>query len=227
MRLDRARLITYLVWSTWAGIAFFAVYPTMNWLTAMRSHTYRCHFDWELKTPFVPHFIWAYLSMYALFLTPPLFMEPPALRALGQQTIWGTMVSGLIFLLFPATLGFPRVLPDDPYVDGLYRKMFALDEPHNLVPSLHVVWSGAIALAVCDSVGRWGRWFFLAWLGLIALSTLLVHQHHLADVVVALALVVFLRKVFGGTKHVEAHPAGFDRVVYAKPRRGTDGGTGP
>jgi hypothetical protein len=227
MRLDQARLVTYLLWSTGAGIAFFSVYPTTNWVATLRGQTYRCYFDWELSTPFVPQFIWAYLSMYVLFFTPPLFMEPPALRALGQQVIWATLISGLIYLLLPATLGFPRVMPDDPSVDGLYRTMFALDEPHNMIPSLHVVWSGAIALAVRDSVGRWGRWFFLAWLGLIALSTLLVHQHHLADVVVALALVVLMRKVFRGTEHVEAHPAGIGRVVHAELRRGTDGGTGP
>ena len=142
MRLDRTRLVTYLLWSTGAGIAFFSVYPTTNWVTTLRGQTYRCYFDWELSTPFVPHFIWAYLSMYVLFFTPPLFMEPPALRALGQQVIWATLISGLMFLLFPATLGFPRVVPGDPSVDEIYRTMFALDEPHNLVPSLHVVWSG-------------------------------------------------------------------------------------
>ncbi|MGA2253996.1 MAG: hypothetical protein ABSG53_04985 [Thermoguttaceae bacterium] len=206
MRLYSARLSTYGLWSAGAGISFFSVYPTMNWLTTMRSETYRVYFDWELSTPFVPHFIWAYLSMYVLFLAPPLFMEPAALRALGKQLIWATLASGLFFLLFPATLGFSRVTPADPLEAGIYRAIFAIDPPHNLVPSLHVVWSAAIALAVRDNADRWGRWFFSAWLGLIALASLLVHQHHIADVLVALALVAFTRKIIGGTRHVKTHP---------------------
>ena len=120
--------------------------------------------------------------------------------ALGKQLIWATLASGLFFLLFPATLGFTRVAPADPVVAGIYRSIFAIDPPHNLVPSLHVVWSAAIALAVRDNAGRWGRWLFSAWLGLIALSSLLVHQHHIADVLVALALVALTRKIIGGTR---------------------------
>jgi membrane-associated phospholipid phosphatase len=200
MRFDWTRIRTYVLWSSAAGGVFFALYPAINWLTTMRTDTYRLYFDWELGVPLVPRCVWAYLSMYALFLAPPLFMEPPALRALGKQLIWATLVCGAMFLVLPATLGFERVVPDDPAVAGIYQTMFALDPPHNLVPSLHVVWSAAIALAVRDSAAVWGRWFFAAWLACIAVSTLLVHQHHIADVVVALALVAVIRKTLGGTK---------------------------
>jgi hypothetical protein len=219
--------MTYGLWSLGAGIAFFSVYPAMNWLTTKRSHTYRCYFDWELDTPFVPHLIWAYLSMYVLFLTPPLFMDTPALRALGKQVIWATLVSGLMFLLFPATLGFSRVAPADPSMAGVYRTIFALDPPHNLVPSLHVVWSAAIALAVRDCTGRWGRRFFSVWLGLIAVSTLLVHQHHIADVVVALALVAVARKIFGGEYDVETRLDVPVALALPDLGPGLGGGTGP
>jgi membrane-associated phospholipid phosphatase len=74
---------------------------------------------------------------------------------------------------------------------------FNLDYPHNLVPSLHVayavlagavVWNGATA--------RWLRVLSGAWLALLISSVLLVHQHHLLDVVTGAALGIFCYRWF-------------------------------
>ena len=68
--------------------------------------------------------------------------------------------------------------------------LFALDHPHNLVPSLHVAWSCAAVLAIIRHTGRGLTLLFLLWLVLIVSSVLLVHQHHVADVVTGLLLAV-------------------------------------
>lgn len=195
MKPDPARITAYALWSTVAGGVFFAIYPTINRFTASRLHTHRCYFEWELDTPFLPQFIWVYLSMYLLFLAPLLWLEPPAIRAVGKQLTAGTLASGALFLLFPASLGFPRVIDDNPSLAWIYQKMFGIDPPHNLVPSLHLVWSGTITMALRENTGSWGRWIFPAWLTAIAVSTMLVHQHHLADVAGGLAMVAVLRKI--------------------------------
>jgi hypothetical protein len=48
------RLRTYLRWSVLVGIAFFAVYPAMNWLTSLRESPLHLYIDAELAIPFVP-----------------------------------------------------------------------------------------------------------------------------------------------------------------------------
>jgi len=195
--LDSRRVWLYVSWAALTGVAFFAIYPTLNWLTSLRPHRFHLYLARELDIPFVPEFIWAYLSMYVLFLVP-LFVLPAArMPALGTQLVAGTIASGVVFLLLPGELGFARVVPSDPLYASLYGGMFGIDRPHNLVPSLHVVWSSAIALACIDATGSLGRLLLYGWLALLVGSTVLVHQHHLLDVISALLLVLLLRRRYG------------------------------
>jgi hypothetical protein len=193
---DGTELQVYLCWSAWIAIAFFGVYPATNWLASERAHTFALYIPLELEVPFVPQFIWAYVSMYVLFLAPAFLVSAARMPALGKQLIAGTLISGLVFVLLPTSLGFARVVPQDAFYGAIYAKMFEIDRPHNLVPSLHLVFSGAIALACADAASPAMRWLLFAWLGVITLSTLLVHQHHLLDVAAAFLLVYSLRKMY-------------------------------
>jgi len=193
---SRGEARVYLRWAGWAGVAFFAVYPATNWLASQRALTLQLYVPLELGVPFIPQFIWLYVSMYVLFLAPLFVLPAGCMPALGRQLVAGTLISGLLFLLLPARLGFERVVPADPLYAAMYAMIFRLDQPYNLVPSLHLVFSGAIALA-CAQVAPPGlRAGLLVWLAAIALSTLLVHQHHLLDVVAAFVLVHVLRQKF-------------------------------
>ncbi|MDH5178829.1 MAG: phosphatase PAP2 family protein [Gammaproteobacteria bacterium] len=195
---------TFAYWSVWVGIAFFAVYPTCNWLGAQRSVTHALYFEAELALPFVPVFFWGYVSMYVLFFTPPFFLSSAQLTRLGKTVISATLLSGLIYILIPTQLGYARIVPADPFYAGLYAGMFDLDLPHNMVPSLHVVYSTIIILAILENMHTWyGKAFFWGWLILLCLSTLLVHQHHLLDVASGILVAVLIRKYYGiGESHV-------------------------
>ncbi len=185
---------TYGVWAIWIGIAFFTIYPSCNWLTSLRESTYPLYLEQELNLPFLPEFIWLYLSMYVLFILPPFFLDTVQLKRLGIQLLSGTIVSGLIFLIFPSQLGFERTIPDNAFYGSLYAQMFSIDLPHNMVPSLHVVFSALILLSIFDVEKRtWLKALWIGWLALICLSTILVHQHHLLDVVSGLLLSWFVR----------------------------------
>src|SRR5271165_808749 len=144
---DSVRIRVYAYWAGLAGVVFFAVYPTLNWITALRPNRFHLYVPQELGIAFLPPFIWAYLSMYILFLTPLFLLPARRMPTLGKQLIAGTVASGLVFLALPADLGFIRVIPPDPIYAIIYQGIFGLDRPHNLVPSLHVVWSSAIILA--------------------------------------------------------------------------------
>ncbi len=188
-----ARLSTFASWGALVGIAFFSIYPTTNWLTGFRDRHYSLYFAEELRLPFVPEFIWLYLSMYVLFILPPFFLNPDELKRLAKELILATCISGVVFLLLPARLGFSRIPPADEFYGGLFQGLFFVDQPFNLVPSLHVVYSTAIGFAVMARAGALVRALLSIWLVLIVLSTVLVHQHHLLDVVAGVALALFMR----------------------------------
>lgn len=186
---------TYAFWAIWVGVAFFSVYPTCNWLTSLRGEYFDLYLPVELGVPFVPQFMLAYLSMYVLFALPPFFLKVAELTALGKQLIAGTIISGLVFMILPAKLGFTRVVPEDGIFGPLYSSLFSIDMPHNMVPSPHVVFSSLILLALSGaSEPRVSKVFWYGWLLLICASTLLVHQHHLIDVIAGLAIAFLLRR---------------------------------
>ncbi len=191
------RVVAFLVHGFWVGIVFFSVYPTTNWLASLRSEHLSLFVDKELGLPFIPEMIWAYLSMYVLFVLPPAFLNSEQLKRLAKELIIGTIISGIIFAAFPAKLGFVRALPDAELYRTIFQNLFSVDQPYNLVPSLHVVYSTAIGLAIASNTGKQIRGLIWLWLGFIIASTVLVHQHHVIDVITGLALAVLTRKLIG------------------------------
>lgn len=190
------RVRTYLFWSFWIGVSFFGVYPTMNWITSLRGAPLHLYVRQELAIPFVPQFLWPYLSMYLLFLLPLFFVPTERMPALGKQLIAGSLVSAALFLLIPAELGFVRQLPRHAPYAAMYASVFNIDRPYNLVPSLHVIFSCAIALACIDFARGAVRVALYGWLVVIVASTVFVHQHHLLDLASAFVVVFFLRRRF-------------------------------
>lgn len=179
-------------WVFWISILFFSIYPLCNWVTSHRENLYHFYFESELAIPFIPQFVLIYLSLYLTFLLPPFFLYEKQLVKLGKELVIGTILSGVIFLIFPSVLGFERVVPVGEYKE-YFENIFMLDFPHNMVPSLHIVYSGLILLSVYKAVSqKWIKIFVTLWFFLICASTLLVHQHHLTDVFLGSFIVLLL-----------------------------------
>ena len=194
---------TYSYWVLWISVAFFTVYPLCNWLTAKRDTAFNLYVTAELTILFIPEFVWIYLSLYLLFLAPPFFLGHERIRILGRQLVAATISCGLIFLLLPAQLGFERTVPEGQFYGSLFANLFAVDLPHNMVPSLHVTFSALILFALSSARrSPLARIMFGAWLVLICASTVLVHQHHLLDVVTGLLVAIFFYRFIGkGGRH--------------------------
>ena len=186
----------FVFWAVWVLIASYAVYPTANWLASLRDQRYDFLTPWDAMIPLVPEFIFVYFSFFPFLLLPLWLVQQPVLSALGKRQIAGTLICGLVFVLFPANLAFERVIPDAEPYRSIFSAMFFVDKPHNLLPSLHIVYTALTCLAICQC--QWGKgriWLCLgvvAWSAAICASTMLVHQHHVLDVVTALVLVAFL-----------------------------------
>ena len=182
----------HLVFSTWVtllGVIWFClIYGGADAFTAHRHTRVRIHFDAELDIPFVPEAVVVYMSVYLLFLAAPFIVRHQReFLALALTLDILIFVSGIGFLLVPAQLAFapPSNLGAFP---ELFRFADRLNLTYNLVPSLHVALSACCVSVFVRHASRIGRMFLLLWAAAIALSTLLMHQHHVLDVVTGLLL---------------------------------------
>lgn len=193
----------YAYWAFLVGIAFFAVYPVCNWVSSLRNDIHHLYIDEELRIPFVPEFFWIYMSMFLLFFLPPFFLGVSQLALLGKRIIAGTLSSGLIYLILPTQLGFERIVPEGAY-GKIYENLLSIDLPYNMMPSMHVVYSGFILLSIhASSQVESIRIIALIWLFLIYIATLLVHQHHLIDILSAMLIISLITSTIKGGSSAE------------------------
>ena len=170
------------------AILFALVYFCTNWITSRRTGNHHLFFDWELAIPFVPSMIYIYMSLLVLLLLPAVILAKLQLIALARAMVVTLFIAAAIYLLLPADLGFDR--PDHvPGYDAVFQSLYALELPHNLVPSLHIASSVLLIAAVRNNLSSpWGRAGLILWGILICASVLLVHQHHILDVISGLLL---------------------------------------
>jgi membrane-associated phospholipid phosphatase len=166
-------------------LLFAAVYGSANWLASRHAQPYRFYAPWEPDMPFVPHMIYAYFSIALLFWVPLYLLDEVRIRRLGVAATACIIIAGLIFLLAPGVLGYPAL----PALGGtieetLLQTLQSVDKRFNTAPSLHVALSTLLVLVARQGpTPTWMRVALFAWLGAIMASVLLVHQHHLLDVV--------------------------------------------
>jgi membrane-associated phospholipid phosphatase len=174
-------------------VLFVVVYGGCNWLSARRHDLIRAYLPVELAFPFVPWLVYAYFSIVLLFVLPLAALDDAGMRRLARRIAAGILASGCVYLLFPARLGFERPARVPGY-EAIFRPLYALDLPHNLVPSLHVVYSALILAALGAGRPAWLRLGLGTWLAVICVAVVLVHQHHLADVAAGLLLAGFIER---------------------------------
>jgi hypothetical protein len=136
--------------------------------------------------PFQPESAYAYLSLYAMIIFPPLLATRGA--QLWRYTIGAVemfLVATVVFVLWPVE--YPR--PPLPHLaPALYRFLTTIDRPLNSIPSLHaglVAYSVLFAARISSDVPRRVRQgtlgFFTLWGAVILYATLTTKQHYLLD----------------------------------------------
>nr|WP_261360692.1 phosphatase PAP2 family protein [Aeoliella straminimaris] len=138
--------------------------------------------------PFVPQAIVVYLSLF-----PMTWLAPFVLRTRQQLATFAAALAVLIvcsgcgFLLIPS-----EEVRSTPVVDGWVAPVFRFADEVNLsfnnLPCLHV--GMAVLCAYFYSQGKSTRARAIVWLWAIAIgiSTLVTHQHYIADVVASVGL---------------------------------------
>jgi membrane-associated phospholipid phosphatase len=169
-------------------LLFGVVYFGTNWITSRRTDTHRLYLEWELAIPLVPGMIYVYASLLVLLMVPAVTLTRAEMRALARALVAALFIAAAVYLLLPADLGFVR--PGQvPGYNAVFQALYALEMPHNLVPSLHVAASILLIAALWRTLTpAWIRAGLLLWGVLLCASVVLVHQHHLLDVATGLLL---------------------------------------
>lgn len=178
---NRDILRLYLLLGLVLNALFVVVYLGLNLLTAHRDAHLRIYWDWELDIPLAPPMILVYFSILPLFLLPAFRLDAHGLKLLAKRMAVAIVAAGAVFLLLPAEAGFAREA-DNGHFAGLFAFLWAVDLPHNLFPSLHVALSGLVVAALFRQSPAWARLLLCLWLVAMCFAVVLVHQHHVADI---------------------------------------------
>jgi membrane-associated phospholipid phosphatase len=188
-RPDQEMIRLFGKWLAIVLSVFLLAYLSANQLATENPQRYEMYADWELDIPLIPEMIVVYLSYVAVFLLLPWVMKSgQALVSLAYAFLFGILVSTIVFVLFPGELGYHR--PDHvSEFNFLFQTLYQIDQPHNLYPSLHVTFSSLTAAAmVHQTKSLLFHRMVAAWAVMIAASVVLVHQHHLFDILTGLIL---------------------------------------
>ena len=191
---SQTRIKALFKWGLIGAFTCSGIYLGTNEIAAQRTSFYQLYFEFEREIPMVPWMIHIYNSFHILlFMNFLIIKDPLKIKAIAISLISSSAIASVFFLLLPAELGFSRTENIQGY-EFWYNALHWLDHPHNLVPSLHITFSALSAYVISTEMGSvFLRLIFLLWVLLICSSIVLVHQHHLIDIVSGFVLAVLVK----------------------------------
>lgn len=144
----------------------------------------------EAAIPFVPAAAAVYLmTLPFLALAPFVLRRRTELVPLTAALAAATAIAAVVFVALPAEPAWPaRQAAGAGAAGALFTLADTLNLERNELPSLHLALVLCAALAYRAKTGRAGALLLSGWVGAIAASTLLLHEHHLADLAAGAAL---------------------------------------
>ena len=172
------------------GVLFQTLYSACNVAAARAGVTRNIATAWDAAVPFLPWMLVPYMTSVPLLMMA--FMFTPgrqSLRALSQRCMLATVLGTLVFALWPLHISIVRPPSNLAVLQFLSDMLQRLDAPYNQWPSLHVAYCMLVWAALRERVSasssafsaRLGRIALAVWLMLVAVSTVVTHQHYLAD----------------------------------------------
>lgn len=157
--------------------------------------------------PLVPTWALVYGALYLFLILLPVFVLQD--RDLIDRTVraylsvW--LLSFAVFILYPTEAPRPDEVEGTGFAAWGLRFLYDADPAYNCFPSLHVAHSFVSAIA-CARVHRLLGRFAMLCAVLVAISTLFIKQHYVADVLVGSLLAVAACAVFFRGHSREAVP---------------------
>lgn len=169
-------------------LLFCLLYYGSAYLGDFAGSRYHFYFAWEENIPLIPSAAFVYLSESLMYF--PIFRRQTTFAQLWPLALTLALeqvIAAACFLTFPLEDGFRPAPPPGGISGAVWQLAGRVAGRHNYLPSLHVALATTAAL-VYARVTRSRAWKMRLWAAAIALSTLLIHQHHIADVIAGFAL---------------------------------------
>ena len=167
------------------SVAAYLIYPLLN--HGPNKIFLRTPLDRAI--PLVPVMVIPYLSLIPLLIVAAVVFALTDLRrfqAFALAVTLALLASYLVYALAQSYVIRPAPAGQD-WLTAAVRHVYALDKPYNDFPSLHTALSAIIAVSWLRIHRRTGV-IVTAWCALIIASTVLIHQHYLADIAGGLAV---------------------------------------
>ena len=190
-RLNEPRFSHFKLLGGW--IFYFTLYfLTENLIPFDRCHV--IHSALDDLIPFNEYFLVFYCFWYLLLVVSLayfFFFDVPSFKRLQVYIIITQVVAMAIYILYPSVQDLrPAVFARDNFLTRVMAFIYAFDTPSGVCPSLHVAYSMGIAsvwLKYRPAPKAW-KVFVLVSAVLISISTFVVKQHSVIDVLAALPL---------------------------------------
>lgn len=166
----------------------------------------------DASTPLVPVFAVPYLSLIPLIgasLLAMMVLRAPIYRSAAFAMIAAWLVSYAFYFFLQSYVDRPAVVGND-FLSSLVRRIYASDAPYNDFPSLHTSLSMIIAIHWWHIDRRIGV-AASVWTVLIVASTVLVHQHYVADVALGLLVAAGSAAIFLRARRFDEAPGRQER----------------
>lgn len=182
-----------IIFSISIGFIFFVLigipYYIANQISSYRGWV---AFDpmWNIDTvtPYIPILNLGYFSFYLYYVLVPFFSREEIQKKLAivftQRIVIATLPAFALFILLPVQVDMRDSIQGDDLLTTLLTLIHSVDEPYNAWPSLHVVHSLCVVLAVplifkISKLNHTLLW--IAWL-ILCYSTMTTQQHYLFDI---------------------------------------------
>lgn len=187
-RPDRDCWIAFIYYGSLLSVLWVIVYGGADWITSLHNYRIRLHFDSELELPFVPAASIIYLSLFPmLWLSPFVLQTKERLKLFARSLAFLYVISGIGFLILPGK-DVRQQIPSLGFMGQVSEFADWINLTYNYLPSLHVGMAVLCASIYARTAPPKIRVLLWAWAAAIGLSTLLTHQHYVADVAAGGAL---------------------------------------
>lgn len=159
----------------------------------------------DSRIPFIPFFIYFYILWYImLFIVPYLLYksDKEIFKKYFVSTFISITIAGLIYILFPTSI-VRASINGSGITNFIVKFIYLIDTPvMNCFPSMHCIISFLFIFSVigCRNLSNKYKWVISILSCLIVISTLLVKQHVVVDVISGFIISSFVYFIVCKTK---------------------------
>lgn len=173
------------MFGSWSGLYFWIAESRIG----AEKHSMMVEFDKMI--PFVPEWVWIYLTVYMIFLIPLFGLtERKLLKLVMSSYITVMFICYIFFYLYPVEYPRPDLVVSD-FSTWALSLVYKNDKPWNCFPSSHCAMAMMAALVLLEINWLFGIWGMLTAIS-IGISTLFTKQHFILDVIAGFGLSILV-----------------------------------